>query len=435
MTNRPQLLSEKDFKKDYLAYFLGIIVPAGINFLTIPFFKHVLGAANFGVFSFYFSILIVISTSFAGGITQSVIRLHIEYSNIKEFFVHSLWLTILSQLIITLPFAVYIQYNLHVNAFTVLFTVSLFFANVYITLMAITQANRLSKLSAVSETIRTVLMFGISIFILHFFPSVYFLNAIFISLVSSYGISAVFLFLFNNFSIKKMIAEFDFKKVRNIGIEISKYGGFLIGWYFFSFGISLANRFILAHFIGKEGIGDYTASFDIINKSITVVLAPVVVSLFPIMIKANLQGSEFGLSGFIMKLTLIETGLMLICIAAFVFFGFQVLSYMLKTPPSGTYLFLDVQVIAGSFIWQIAMLQHKFLELKKSTGHMLLFVAIAFFASIIVDIYLISNYGISYASTGFLVGGLVYIGCISYFKNKGSIPYFLSLSSVIRTKR
>ena len=418
MSDQTNTLSEKEFKKDYVSYLLGVLVPAIINFLTIPFFKNLLGASQFGVYSFYFSILLIVNTSFSGGITQSIIRLHVDYNNNKLFFIHSIWLSVLLQAALMLPFFIYIQTSLHIISVSLLFILSLFFANLYTTLLAVTQANRLSKLSAIAETIRTILLLGISIILLNFFPGVYFLNAIFFAIACSYTIAAAFLFKFNRFSFTELFSHFDLPQIKNIGVEISKYGGFLIGWYFFSFGISLTNRFVLAHFLGKNNIGNFTASFDILNKSITVVLAPVVVSLFPLLVKANIQGNDTAVSKFIKKITVIETGIMALTIGLFMFFGFKILSLILKTPATSTYLFLDVQVIIGSFIWQMAMLQHKILELGKKTGYMLLFVAIGFISCLCTDIYLIGKYGITYASTGFLVGGLVYIGCIVYYNSR-----------------
>ena len=70
MSDQTNTLSEKEFKKDYVSYLLGVLVPAIINFLTIPFFKNFLGSAHFGVYSFYFSILLIVNTSFSGGITD-----------------------------------------------------------------------------------------------------------------------------------------------------------------------------------------------------------------------------------------------------------------------------------------------------------------------------------------------------------------------------
>ena len=418
MSDQTNTLSEKEFKKDYVSYLLGVLVPAIINFLTIPFFKNFLGSAHFGVSSFYFSILLIVNTSFSGGITQSIIRLHVDYFDNKRFFEHSIWLSVLLQTALMLPFFFYIQSSLHIFSFSLLFVLALFFANVYTTLLAITQASRLSKLSAVAETLRTILLLSIAILFLIFFKGVYFLNAIFFAIAFSYLVAAAFLFKFNKFSIKALFRNFNLPGIKNIGIEISKYGGFLIGWYFFSFGISLTNRFVLAHFLGKDNIGNFTASFDVINKSITVVLAPVVVSLFPLLVKANIQGNETAVSKFIKKLTAIETGIMALAIVIFVLFGFKIVTLILKTPGTSTYLFLDIQVIIGSFIWQMAMLQHKILELGKKTGHMLFFVAIGFLSCLCTDIYLISHYGITYASTGFLVGGFVYIGCIVYYNSR-----------------
>jgi O-antigen/teichoic acid export membrane protein len=218
-----------------------------------------------------------------------------------------------------------------------------------------------------------------------------------------------------------LVTYFNLVQIRKIGGDIFTYGGFLIAWYLLSFGISQGNRFVLAYFLGTKEIGHYTASFDVINKSITVILAPVVVSLFPLIVSAYSKGDVVNISRIIRKLTFIEVGVMAVALILFVTVGFPILSYILKTPDTKTYLWIDIQVIVSSFVWQIAMLQHKFLELQKKTVFMLVFIVLAFFVSISLDAFLISKIGIEVASVGFLAGGCIYLIGVLYYNNR----YFL----------
>lgn len=121
----------KQFKKDYLPYLLGIIIPAGVSFVTIPLLKNILGPADFGVYTFYLSILLIINSSFSGGVTQSIIRLHVDNDR-NTFYYHSLIISFFVSLVICIPLFIYILSSYHLISFALLFVASLFLANIYI---------------------------------------------------------------------------------------------------------------------------------------------------------------------------------------------------------------------------------------------------------------------------------------------------------------
>ena len=405
----------KQFKKDYLPYLLGIIIPAGASFLTIPILKNILGPADFGVYTFYLSILLIINSSFSGGVTQSIIRLHVDNDK-RTFYYHSLSISFYVSLIICIPLFIYILSSYHLVSFALLFIVSLFLANLYTSLLAVTQSKFLSVTSAISESVRTIVFLLLSITLIHFFKNVAFLVLLFIAICVSYTLVSSFLFFRNKLEIKRF--KTNVYDVLSTARQMVRYGGYLVGWFFFSYGISMANRFILAGHFGKESIGHFTASFDIINKSIVFLLSPVLLSLFPLIVKAHTEDRSTEVRHLIKKLTIIEASLMLGSLIAFPFVGFPLLSNILHTPMTADYLWLDMEVIAGSFIWQLAMLQHKYLELHKKTLKMLLFICIAFVISFSADWFCISYGGLQLAGIGFLAGGLVYLLTVMWYSER-----------------
>ena len=399
----------KQFKKDYLPYFLGIIIPAATSFLTIPVLKNILGSGNFGIYTFYLTILLIINSSFSGGVTQSIIRLQVD-NNQRTFYYHCLLISFLVSLVLCIPLFVYILLSYHHFSFAILFIICLILANVYTSLLAVSQSRFLSTSSAISESLRTVIFLLLTILLIQVFKSVHFLLLIFISLCFSYLTVSIYLFSKNKLEINKF--RIDLNGMLSVAKQIVHYGGYLVGWFFCSYGISMANRFILASHFGKENIGHFTASFDIINKSIVFVLYPVLISLFPLIVKAHAEGRHVEVRHLIKRLTLIEAALMLVSLVGFPFIVFPLLSKVLNTPTTTEYLLLDMEVIAGSFVWQLAMLQHKFLELKKKTVKMLLFIFISFGVSFLADLFFISYKGIQFGGIGFLCGGLVYLSIV-----------------------
>lgn len=395
------------FRKDYLPYLLGIIVPAGVSFLTIPLLKNLLGNEKFGIYSYYASILIIINSAFSGGISQAIIRLQAEYADKTLFFYQSLWLIFFISLIISLPTFIYIQTNYKVFSFSFLFIAVLFVSNFYFSLLAITQSRFLSIKSAISESLRCIIFIVLCFVIVHQFPNKNALSLLFLSLLFSYTVGCIFLFLSNRFSFRK--SRFDFFQILQTGKEIFRYGGFLIGWFLCMYLITMSSRFILARFYGKASIGHFTASFDIINKSIILLMSPITIAIFPIVIQAFAEKQYKQVNSLIRLLMVIEFGLLIVAFFVFYYFGFPLLSHLLSTPATNIYLRVDLQILLGTFIWQLAMLQHKYLELYKKTGMMLLFIFITFSVSIISDFGFIKYLGLQYAGVGYLAGGVMYL--------------------------
>ena len=390
------------------------MIPALFSFLTIPILKNILGTSNFGIYSFYASVLLIINASFSGGITQSIIRLQIDYENKYLFFNQSILLTFFLSAIVSLPIFIYIQTEYNSFVFSLLFVLTLFFSNFYTSLLAITQSRLFSKVSAISESVRTGIFICFSLLLLQLCPHQNFLLLLFCSLATSYLTGCFFLLLKNKLSFQTI----EWKSFVTTMGHIFKYGSYLVGWFVCSYGISMANRFVLAMKFGKENIGHFTASFDIINKSIVLLLSPVLLSLFPLVIKSFGEGNHKEVRALIRRLTIIEISLLFICLFVFSFFGFSLLSQILHTPATTEYLLIDIEIICSTFIWQIAMLQHKYLELDKKTSKMLLFIFTASLLSLTIDFFLIKKWGFKYSGIGFLTGGLFYTTIIMAYSNR-----------------
>ncbi len=405
----------KQFKKDYISYLLGIILPASISFLTIPILKNILGTANFGTYSYYASILIIINASFSGGISQGIIRLQIDSEKRDLFYYQSLCLVFLTSILVSIPLFIFIQLSNGLLEFSLLVVAAFFVSNLYISLLAITQSRFLALSCAISESARSIIFVSLSFLLLIYFPAGNFLDILFMSLVVSYGTGCIYLLLKNKSAIK--FAKVEVRAIVKTGQEIFTYGGFLIGWFFCSYGLSMANRFIIARHFGKESIGHFTASFDIINKSIILLLSPIYISLFPVIIKAFSEGEHGQVRSLIRRLTLLEGLLLLVSMVLFRFFAFPLLSQMLNTPANPEYLWIDLQVICSTFIWQMAILQHKYLELRKKTAIMLLLIFISLIVSVSIDSVLIPMYGLKFSGIGFLTGGITYFLLVVYYNN------------------
>src|SRR6185312_9547600 len=91
------------FKKDYFNYLVSIILPALISGISIPVFKHLLGAEGYGKFSIWLNAVLIITAVSSGWITQSIIRLFPASENKYSFSKNAIKLSIETQLLFFAP--------------------------------------------------------------------------------------------------------------------------------------------------------------------------------------------------------------------------------------------------------------------------------------------------------------------------------------------
>lgn len=86
------------FRKDYFNYLISIILPALISGISIPLFKHVLGASGYGNFSLWFNAVLILTSTLSGWIAQSIILFYPSSSNKRLFANKSFILSLRTQL-------------------------------------------------------------------------------------------------------------------------------------------------------------------------------------------------------------------------------------------------------------------------------------------------------------------------------------------------
>lgn len=415
----------KLFKKNYLSYLFGIIIPGLINFSLIPLLKSGLEKELFSTYSFYLSAFLLVNSSVTGMISQSVIRLHIGevQTGNKSFYLNSIFITILITTLFLFPFSFLFFGKLLFSRLALIFYVTLISANVYITLISIAQAKFSANLVAFSEIVRSVLFISFSVFFAGFFNSAVGIETLFSYQLISYTVS-LFIVLF--FVPREIYDKTTFNR-KELLLQLGKimsYGGLLFIWFFTSYLIANGNRFVLSSYWGKSSIGEFAAVFDMISKSIVMLLSPVLLSIFPIAVKAFEMGQFASVNKTISRIIKIELLVMLFIVICYYVFGYQLLTKLLMLEQD-KYRETGVLIVIATFIWQISMVKHKILELTMKIGTMVKFIFISLAVTFLFDLYFCSL-GDSYAVIGFLFGALTYYGlCHNYCKNT-----FYSVSQV-----
>ncbi|MEO8820010.1 MAG: oligosaccharide flippase family protein [Ginsengibacter sp.] len=402
------------FKKDYLNYLISIILPALLSGLSIPVFKNLLGAKGYGKFSIWFNAILIITAILSGWIAQSIIRFFPSSADKHSFSRQAIMLSFKTQAIFFFPvffIAYYLGHDLFLALLTplVLLTISLQF-----TILAIIQSSFLSKKVIASETIRVFTYVGGAVLLLKF-SGLSYLYSLFIAVIASYLFSLLFLLKKAQQFFKQESVEKN-EKPKNIHLfkTFFKYGSPLSVWFLFSYLISYVDKLFMFKYVGAEAQGNYQAIFDLLFKGITIIISPVVTSLFPILTSAYEKGNRTEIRKFLKKIIIYEISGFTVSTILYWWFGADLLLSLLKTPNTITFKLMGFIVICGTFIWQLAILAQKRFELKFKSFFLLAMVAIAFFSQVLFYLLFKSSHNVQLYPTGFLLSAFVYLLLISF---------------------
>lgn len=401
------------FRKDYFNYLISIILPAFISGVSIPVFKHLLGAKGYGNFSIWFNGVLIITSILSGWITQSILLFYPGSKNKSSFSKQALNLSALTQLLFFIPCLLVIWHINHDFIFALLFSLALLVTSLQFSILPIIQSGFLSKKIIFSELIRVITYITIAIFLLKLSGFSY-LYSLFISVITSYFFSLVYLIkqvdrFFENSSEgnnKNESLSYLFKKFFNYGAPLSF-------WFVFSYLLSYTDKLFMLKQFGGEVQGNYQAIFDLLSKSIILIISPIITSLFPILTSAYVKGDNSEIRALLKKIIFYEIIGFLSASILYWWFGATLVLHILKTPDTFNFRLMGFVVIAGTFIWQIAILVQKRFELKLKSLYLLAMVIISFVSQIIFY-YVFKNYNNQLLyPLGFLLSSIIYLFLIS----------------------
>ncbi len=379
-----------------------------MNFMAIPIFKHLLGDSIYGSFNLLFTSLVIANTALVGWITQSIVRLHHAEKNDREFVSSCLYTSAIVSLC-AIPIAAIILGLAHISLpLIIVYCVTLFASSQQVTLVAVGQATFNAKLILFTEAVRTSIYFGLGFLFLYFFGQSYGVVLLLLALFISYTASATLL------SRKLKLPRYLLKPpalhiIKKTGGQLFRYGFNLMLWIFFSYVILFADRYMISIYFNSKVSGNYAALYDLISRSIILLSAPFLTSSFPVMAREFELGKSKQVAALIRKLVLAEVAGMLLAIILYYAFGFNILKSLLKLKQVDiNFRETGLLIMIGTFIFQIAMMLHKKLELLKRTRQMLFCIVFSVVISFSINILLLPKWGPLAAGFAFVVASSVY---------------------------
>ncbi len=363
------------FKKDYANYFLGIIVPSLINGLSIPVLKRLLGAEGYGHYALYFNGMLIANALISGWLSQSVLRFNAKATDKAQFAAQSFFISGLLPLLLFLPACIIVWQQQGDFLFGILFAFTLLLASLQLPLQTLTQANFHSKATLYAEALRTTTWFGVAMLL--YWIGISYIYSLFVALFISYAVSVAYLYNKNPLPPfgKKIIAPAGWRLLMK---QLSVYGVPMSLWFVFAYLLTYIDKVYMLQYFGPVIQGNYNALFDFIAKGLVLMLVPVLTSAYPLLSEAYEQGETGLIKSLLRKLIMYELLALAAALILYQLFGYRILFYLLKIPPKPLYVHTGLLIIAGTLIWQVAMLAHKPFELRLRSVFMLGRVAIAF---------------------------------------------------------
>ena len=404
------------FKKDYYNYLISIILPVIITGLSIPIFKHLLGAEGYGSFSIYLNAVLIGTATTTGWVTQSVFRFYPSHANKFLFAKLAISVILITQLICFLPvlfFAWYIKRDLFLAIFI---CIAFLFTSLQFLYTALAQSSFLSKKTIYSETIRSVCYILIAVSFLSF-TKINYLYVLFLAVIISFAASVFYLRIQTN----KFLLDID----NNINIQLSlksltktffNYGAPLSMWFVFAYLLSYIDKIFLLKHLGAQIQGNYQAIFDMLAKGIGVLISPVIISLVPLLTQAYEKGEGVEIRQLLKKIILFEAGAFVLASILYWWFGANLLLFILKIPNNVTYKWMGFIAIAGTFVWQIAVVTHKPFELKLKSLFLFFMVAISFFSQVTFYWIFQESANPLIYPLGYLLSAVMYLFLVSFFQ-------------------
>jgi O-antigen/teichoic acid export membrane protein len=180
-------------------------------------------------------------------------------------------------------------------------------------------------------------------------------------------------------------------------------------WFVFATLLNISDRYLITYYLDLSKVGEYSAVYDLIYKSMVFLLSPLLMALHPQVVKCFNEGYIKEASYILRRAIFFELVIFIVVLVILTSLKKLLVTGLLGLGAETKATNLVIPIFIGSFLWQIAMLFHKPMELKKQTKKMLLAVLIALAANIAGNILLIPIYGSVAAAYTTILGSAVYI--------------------------
>ncbi|MBN2735782.1 MAG: polysaccharide biosynthesis protein [Spirochaetales bacterium] len=425
MSNKLNLL------KKFITYIPGHIVPAFFTFLSAYIFTRIFNENDYGFFILILSVINPIRQVIGNWLQQStarfipMVKTKDELKSIKIIIVFNLWAITITTTI--LGIFTYIIVGEEFKQFILPACLIIIGLDFFDTFNNILMAESRATAFMVNKLINSILTFGFRILL------IFLLYQGISGLIWGMAIAPLIyipimwvqtemphpLTILN----KELLATLKTKT-----IEFLKYGLPMAGYVFAAALLEIGDRYILQFMYGTSAVGEYSASYQLINGGALLLIAPIHLTFYPFLMKYYNKNDKASVGKILAQI-----------IEVFLFFGILItgLIYLFSKDIA---LFLGEEfreahvvmpfVFAGVILWHCGLFVHKPIEFNKKTYILFITSMAAAALNFLLNLFMIKQFGYMGAAYTTFLSYLFYLFVTGYIGRK-FLPWKLNLKKMI----
>ena len=386
-----------------LYYSISKVIPGIAGVISVILFFRWLGAEEYGRYSIVFSFTNLIAAFSFGWLNQSILRYgstfnsrpHLLYHLFKGFIfgVISIIIVVIVASIFDFPIP-YAKKNI------IFLAISIGLFNI---VKSIFQSEELPNKVLIITGAQSILMILISIFLLKFYRN----NSVSLIFGISVGYLIPILPFINSFK-KNQTLKKKSKTVRSF----FKYGAPLSVWLAISLSLGLLDRFFIEYYLGASVMGSYAGFSEFIIRIFSIVIFPITLAAHPMIMNSWNKNKNFKDSlRVLMHASYLQISICIFLLIILFFFKNSIFSIIQLMIPllDESMKGIMIPIFLGGFLWQLALVLHKPLEIEERTFTMVGCILPSVIINIVGNFFFLPIFGILATAYTMIVSALTYI--------------------------
>lgn len=379
-----------DIFRDSVYYFVSKLLIAILNLSVIYVILRYYGAEIYGDFSIVFLTAMTVSNISTTWLTQSYLRKANNLNSNSDIVISSLFIIFSFTLIIN-AFVLNLFVDIGISLLVVSFlSIS---QSLYALGRSILQKNRQIKLFFLLDLLRILFIFIVAVALLSENKSVE-------SLVYSYIIANLVFFM----ALKdlKLSIKLDIKLAIKIR-EWVRFGFPVAVWLTIASSQLLIDRYILKQQVSLEISGLYSAYYDLILKSCSLIIIPISNALYPILVENESDINSYKKLSIWLSLSSLIISSIISALSYFIYPYFnEYFSFSFSSANISLLIF-------GIVLWQLGLIYQKPIEMQNNTLKMVLNIFVCLCISTSANYYFVNSYGVDIFPLTLSLSAILYL--------------------------
>ncbi|MFH7832025.1 lipopolysaccharide biosynthesis protein [Bacillus luti] len=414
-----------------ISFLPGTLIPAVFSMLSIVIFTRVLTGKEYGVYSLLLSVLNLAMAVGSQWLQQSINK-YLSVNMDKKTSI--LYKTVISKLCIILSLLVFIiticviwSPVLNNWELPVILTMGFTLTNMLLfnICMSILQAELKSRIFSFYKMVNALITFVTSIVLMSLFGNKG------IMLILGLGISQFLTipFLWRKCGLLFNGNPLQFKeKQYSILKEFFVYGFPMIGWFISALILNIGDRYVIEYYNGKHDLGIYSANYNLIQGSVGLLAAPVMLAAHPFLMKAWGEGDESATKKWLASIVNWYFLIGILIVSAIWLFSGDIANLFLGKEFREGNKIMSV-IVAGFLFWQLGMYSHKPLEFKGKTKLLFLLSFVVAILNVILNVVYVPIYGYSAAAYTTLISFIIYF-LMTFFMGRKLVKWSIDFTAI-----